>query len=102
MRDLPKRFGGIHEYSVLKRMPRGFAEDHPAARWLKHQSFTSGRSFTDTEVTSPKLERLLAREFEALLPLVRWVNGALGLRAQELMGRAARAFGRVAFLDDHS
>jgi len=86
VRDLPKRFGGIHEYSVLKRMPRGFAEGHPAARWLKHQSFTSGRSFKDAEVTSPKLERLLAREFEALLPLVRWVNGALGLQRAEGRG----------------
>ena|SRR5256885_3621382 len=81
VRELPKRFGGIHEYSVLKRMPRGYADDHPAAKWLKYQSFTSGRSMTDAEVTGAKLERLLVREFEALLPLVRWVNGALGLRA---------------------
>jgi uncharacterized protein (TIGR02453 family) len=81
VRELPKRFGGLHEYSVLKRMPRGYPDDHPAARWLKYQSFTSGRTLTDSEATDAKLERLLAREFEALLPLVRWVNGALGLRA---------------------
>jgi uncharacterized protein (TIGR02453 family) len=78
-RAIPKRFGGIEEYSVLKRMPRGYPEDHPAAKWLRYQSFTSGRTLADTDVTSKRLPALLAREYEALLPLVRWVNGALGL-----------------------
>jgi len=78
-RSLPKRFGGIHDYSMLKRMPRGYSEDHPAAKWLRYQSFTSGRALTDPEVTGARLAPLSAREYEALLPLVRWVNGALGL-----------------------
>jgi uncharacterized protein (TIGR02453 family) len=78
-RAIPKRFGGIEEYSVLKRMPRGYPEDHPAAEWLRYQSFTSGRTLADTDVTTKRLPALLAREYEALLPLVRWVNGALGL-----------------------
>jgi hypothetical protein len=30
-------------------------------------------------VTSAKLPALLEREFQTLLPLVRWLNGALGL-----------------------
>jgi uncharacterized protein (TIGR02453 family) len=78
-RSLPKRFGGLDDSAVLKRMPRGYSEEHPAAQWLRYQSFTSGRPLTDTQVTSAKLPTLLAGEFEALLPLVRWVNGALGL-----------------------
>jgi len=64
---------------MLKRMPRGFDENHPAAKWLKLQSFTSGCSLADADVTSGKLESLLVREFRALLPLVRWINGAFGL-----------------------
>jgi uncharacterized protein (TIGR02453 family) len=76
---LPKRFGGLDdEHAMLKRVPRGFAEDHPAAKWLKYQSFTSGRALKDSEVIGPQLPGLLAREFEALLPLVRWLNDALG------------------------
>jgi len=78
-RRFPKRFGGIHEYSLLKRMPRGYDENHPAAKWIKLQSFTSGRSLTDADVTSPKLAALLAREYAALLPLVRWINDMFGL-----------------------
>ena len=79
VQSLPKRFGGVSDESTLKRMPRGYSEDHPAAKWLKYQSFTSGRSLTDAQVTSAKLPALLEREYEAMLPLVRWVNGAFGL-----------------------
>jgi uncharacterized protein (TIGR02453 family) len=79
-RSLPSRFGGLDDEAALKRMPRGFAEDHPAAKWLRFQSFTSGRTLTDAQVTSPSLASLLAREYEALLPLVRWLNGALGFK----------------------
>lgn len=80
MAGLPKRFAGLDDSAVLKRMPRGYSEEHPAARWLRYQSFTSGRSLTDAQVTSARLPDLLAREFEQLLPLVRWLNGALGFR----------------------
>lgn len=78
-RGIPKRFGGLDDSAMLKRMPRGYAEDHPAAQWLRYQSFTSGRTLTDAEVTNTKLPSLLCREYEALLPLVRWINDALGL-----------------------
>ena len=76
---LTKRFGGLDDEAVLKRMPRGFPEDHAAAKWLRYQSFTSGRMLDDADVTNPKLPELLAREFQGLLPLVRWLNSALGL-----------------------
>ena len=79
VQSLPKRFGGVSDEGALKRMPRGYSEDHPAAKWLKYQSFTTGRSLTDAQVTSAKLPALLEREYEAMLPLVRWVNGAFGL-----------------------
>jgi uncharacterized protein (TIGR02453 family) len=78
-RGIPKRFGGLDDSAMLKRMPRGYPEDHPAARWLRYQSFTSGRALSDSDVTSAKLPSLLAREYEALLPLVRWINGVFGL-----------------------
>jgi uncharacterized protein (DUF2461 family) len=50
---------------------------------VHYQSFVSGRSLTDALVTSSKLPSLLAREYEALLPLVRWLNGSLGLKPAE-------------------
>jgi uncharacterized protein (TIGR02453 family) len=71
-------YGGLDEESMLKRMPRGFAEDHPAAKWLRYQSFTSGRALTDSHVTGADLPKLLERQFKGSLPLVRWMNRALG------------------------
>jgi uncharacterized protein (TIGR02453 family) len=76
-----RRFGTLDDDGMLKRMPRGFAEDHPAAGWLRHQSFTVGRALTDAEVLSPQLPRALARDFTALTPFIRWLNRALGHRA---------------------
>jgi len=75
-----RRFGGLDDEHTLKRMPRGFAETHPAARWLKFQSFISGRDLSDKKVTSPRLAAVLQEDFSKLLPLVRWLNGALGLK----------------------
>lgn len=83
VKSLPKRFGGLDDDAVLKRMPRGYGEDHPAAKWLRYQSFTTGRAVTDSRVTGAKLPAILERDFEALLPLVRWLNGALGLPPAE-------------------
>ena len=80
----PKGFAkvakGLNEEYMLKRMPRGFAEDHPAARWLKFTSFTLGSELTDTQVTSAQLPALLERRYKAMLPLVRWLNAHLGLK----------------------
>jgi uncharacterized protein (TIGR02453 family) len=79
-RSIPRRFGGLDDETKLKRMPRGYPEDHPAARWLRFQSFTSGHTLTDAQVTSASLVSLIAREYEALLPLVRWLNAPLGFK----------------------
>jgi uncharacterized protein (TIGR02453 family) len=77
---LKRRFGGLDDQEQLKRVPRGFAPDHPAAEWLKFQSFVSGRRMTDRQAVSSRLGTLLEADFRLLLPLVRWVNGLLGLR----------------------
>ena len=76
-----RRFGGLDDGAMLKRMPRGFAEDHPAARWLRYQSFTIGRALGDKHVLGSRLPALLEADFKLMMPLVRWLNRALGLRA---------------------
>ena len=73
-----RRMGSLSEEALLRRPPRGFDTDHPAARWLRHQSFTLARSLTDAQVTSARLAETLEGDFRVLLPLVRWLNSALG------------------------
>ncbi|HEX5971625.1 MAG TPA: DUF2461 domain-containing protein [Gemmatimonadaceae bacterium] len=75
-----KPFGGLAREAMLTRMPRGYDADHPAAELLRHQSFTMGRQVRDADLYSARLPDLLARELVRLVPLVRWLNGALGLR----------------------
>ena len=82
-RRVVRRFGGLSEETVLRRVPRGFAPDHPAARWLKFQSFVMGRALTDAQAVSARLPALLEADFRLMLPLVRWINGVLGLRVAE-------------------
>ena len=62
----------------LTRVPRGYPADHPAAHWLRFNSFTASRPLTDADVSSPKLVGTLMKDYALLLPLVRWLNGALG------------------------
>lgn len=76
-----RAFGQLTEESVLKRPPRGFDRDHAAAHLLRFKSFTIGRQLTEDEVLSPKLPDILAHGYAVMLPLVRWLNAALGLPA---------------------
>ena len=78
-----RRFRRLDQEAQLKRMPRGFAETHPAAGWLRYRSFTATRMMTEREVESPRLPEILARDFAALVPLVRWLNAAIGYRPLE-------------------
>lgn len=75
-----RRFGGMAEEHMLKRMPRGYTESHLAATLLRHQSYTLGRELASRDLLSGRLPDVLARDFQRLVPLVRWINGALGLR----------------------
>jgi uncharacterized protein (TIGR02453 family) len=75
-----RRYRGLDTEGMLKRMPRGYAEDHPAAKWLRYQSFTVARMLTEKELFSPRLARIVAKDYEALTPYVRWLNRALGYR----------------------
>jgi uncharacterized protein (TIGR02453 family) len=73
-----RRFDGLSEEAKLRRVPRDFPPDHPAGEWLKLQSFTARASIERSVVTSRRLVDQLCRDFALLVPLVRWLNRALG------------------------
>jgi uncharacterized protein (TIGR02453 family) len=81
-----KRFGGLTDDEPgvkLKRMPRGFAEDHPAAEWLRFNSFTCSVGYTDKQMLAPDLIDRAMKDYRLMLPLVRWLNTALGFPASD-------------------
>jgi uncharacterized protein (TIGR02453 family) len=75
-----RRYGKLEDESMLTRLPRGYEPGHPAEKWLRYQSFTLGRSMSEKEVLGTRLPQILERDYKALLPLVRWLNAALGYK----------------------
>lgn len=78
--QIKRRYGGLSEEGRLSRVPRGFPSDHPAGDLLRNVSYIVGRQVADEEVLSKKLPRTLEKDFSVALPLVRWLNNALGYR----------------------
>lgn len=78
-----RTFGPLSEEGMLKRLPRGVAPGHPAERWLRHQSFTVSADIPDSFVRRADLPTLLERRYRTLMPLVRWLNEAIGFRTVE-------------------
>lgn len=57
----------------LKRVPSGYPADHPHADLLKQKDVTFGRELTADEVMSSDLSRILADDFLAAMPLMRFL-----------------------------
>lgn len=81
--DFRRRFGALDREEMLIRLPRGYAPGHPAEHWLRYKSFTASRMLTERQASSPRLPDLLERDFAGLLPLVRWLNAAIGYGRRE-------------------
>jgi len=80
-RAFVRRFGGLNEDDpgvMLTRLPRGYAQGHPAERWLRFNSFTVSRALSDADVQSPALAALVMKDYATMLPFTRWLNRALG------------------------
>ena len=69
-------FGRIHG-EELKRVPRGFPPDHPAADYLKLKQFLVSRTFEPTTATSSLLHKRAVETFRAMLPLIRFLNSPI-------------------------
>lgn len=83
-RSFRRRFGDLDETGMLKRLPRGYAPDHPAGRWLRYTSLFVNRDVSMEDATSRRLPQVLAGHFQAATPMVRWINAATGLREASL------------------
>ena len=64
-----------HEF-VLSRVPKGYEPDNPAAEYLKFKSFIATINVKDADLTSKDLVRKTVTAFEALQPLVDFINNA--------------------------
>jgi uncharacterized protein (TIGR02453 family) len=62
---------------VLSRVPKGYEPTNPAAEYLKMKSFVSLTSLKDSDLTSKDLVKKTTTAFEALQPLIEFINESL-------------------------
>lgn len=75
----------------LKRVPKGFAQDHPAADWLVYKQYLAGALLPPDIVTTPKLLRELVKHFRAITPFLQFLNTPLKPARAVAKGLRARA-----------
>ncbi len=61
----------------LSRPPKGYDENNPAVEYLKLKSFIAIAPLTDEQVTDKKFVSTIVKAFEALHPLIVFLNKAL-------------------------
>lgn len=61
---------------VLSRVPKGYEADNPAAEYLKHKSFVVMAPVSDNELIDKSLANQAVKGFEALKPMVDFLNTA--------------------------
>lgn len=71
-----KKLGGL-QGDTLTRVPRGFAKDHPAAGYLRHRQFIAFREEPPAFATRKDFYARLRDTFEAMMPMVRFLNEPL-------------------------
>ncbi|HEY7405861.1 MAG TPA: DUF2461 domain-containing protein [Candidatus Angelobacter sp.] len=68
-----KRLGGL-QGEQMTRMPKGYAEDHPADKLLRHKQWFLETTVDARLVTSPKVVTEIAKHFAVMLPMVEFLN----------------------------
>jgi uncharacterized protein (TIGR02453 family) len=61
----------------LKRVPQGFAPDHPMAEWLRYKHYFVGVTWPESICYKAGLVKDLVGVFRMATPLVKFLNGAL-------------------------
>jgi uncharacterized protein (TIGR02453 family) len=62
----------------LSREPKGYEKDNPAIEYIKLKSWIAMIELTDEELTGKGLVRKITAAFEALQPLLNFLNRAIG------------------------
>ena len=74
-----KIYGDLYkgEDESLSRMPKGYEEDNPAIDYLKLKSLIAETTIADEDLTKATLHKKTVTAFEALQPLLNFINRSL-------------------------
>ncbi len=67
---------GIEGVETLSRPPKGYDEDNPAIEYLKMKGFIVSHALSDTDLTDKTLLKKTLQYFEAMKPLIWFLNEA--------------------------
>jgi uncharacterized protein (TIGR02453 family) len=72
-------YGALHAGDDIRltKVPQGFEKDNPAAEYLKLKSWLAMKEVSDAELISKDLVKKTCEAFEALQPLIKFLNRAL-------------------------
>jgi uncharacterized protein (TIGR02453 family) len=84
-RQFRKLFGGLSG-EQSSRMPRGYPADHPAEHFLRYKDLLAARELAPAEATKPKFFAVLVETFEAMHPLIQFINEPI-LRRRRMQDR---------------
>ncbi|MCY7421661.1 MAG: DUF2461 domain-containing protein [Chitinophagaceae bacterium] len=62
---------------TLSREPKGYEKENPAIKYLKLKSFVALRPLTDNDLTGNDLEKKIVTAFDALQPLIHFLNRSM-------------------------
>ena len=78
-KKLLNEFPDVFESEKLKRMPRGYSEDHPAAELLKLKGYTVYTSIPQKDLNNRKLINMLVKKAKTVVPFLEFLHqGAVG------------------------
>ena len=75
-----RRTAGPVTGDSLRRVPRGYPPDHPAAEYLKLRQFLFGREYPAAFATDTKFYREVVTLFARMAPVVHFLNEPLVAR----------------------
>lgn len=65
------------EEYTLTRVPKGYEADNPAAEYLKLKSYVATMQMSDADVLSATAGKKVVAAYEALMPLVKFLNASI-------------------------
>ncbi|MBY0535802.1 MAG: DUF2461 domain-containing protein [Chitinophagaceae bacterium] len=71
-------YGDLDYSDQLSRIPKGYEKDNEAEAYLRLKSFVALRPLKNEELTSKQFVKTCMKHFEALMPLVEFLNTAVG------------------------
>jgi uncharacterized protein (TIGR02453 family) len=72
-------YGNVHEGDDMKlsRPPKGYDESNPAIEFIKLKSFIAMQKLDDKDMTDKNISSKIANAFDALQPMIKFLNRAL-------------------------